>query len=90
MSFQFTLLMGLGHPPLGLLIISPEKFQIFNLFPFGSKKSNRIGSINNRIKDASAPYLLRVKSMLRSGQGRSVIHTLASKFRKKVKINSVY
>jgi len=51
----------------------PYKSQIFQFFPFGSKKSHRVGPKNTGVKDWSAPYLLRVKSMLRLGQVRSVI-----------------
>jgi len=48
--------------------ISPKNL---NFFPFGSKKSYRIGSKNIRVKGESATYLLQVKSMFRSGWYRT-------------------
>jgi len=44
--------------------ISPKNI---NFFPFGSKKSLRVGSKSTWVKGGSASYLLRVKSKLGSG-----------------------
>jgi len=44
--------------------ISPKNIKCFNFFPSGSKKIS-----SGRVKGGSAPYLLWVKSMLRSGHG---------------------
>jgi len=49
--------------------IPPKNPKIFNFFSFGSKKSLRVGSK----LDGFASYLLRVKSMLGSGQGPSLL-----------------
>jgi len=52
----------------GSYLINLENFtQKPQFFPFRSKKSHRVGSKNTRVKGRSAPYLLRVKSMLGSG-----------------------
>jgi len=59
----FDTRVGSGVPPLNL-----ENFpQFFNFFCFGSKKSHWAGSKNTWVIGGSAPYLLQVKSMLRSG-----------------------
>jgi len=42
------LLLVLGQPPLGLEIF-PQKIQSFHFFPFGSKKSHRVGSKNTLV-----------------------------------------
>jgi len=54
------------------------KSQIFQFFPFhsGQKKYLWVGSKSTRVKDGSASYLLRVKSMLRLGQGPSLPETI--------------
>jgi len=44
--------------------ISPIYPEFFNFFPFGSKKSLRIGSKSTWVKDGSASYLLWIKSMI--------------------------
>jgi len=54
---------GLGQPPLGLENFL-QKSQIFQFFPFRSKKYNWVGSKNTWVNAGSAPYLLRVRSML--------------------------
>jgi len=71
------LLLRSGQPPQGpgfqKFPLNNTKF--FNFFPFGSKKSHQVDSKN--IKDGSATYLLRVKSMLPGGssQGPYLIDT---------------
>jgi len=47
--------------------ISPKNVKFFDFFPFGSKKSLWDGSKSTLVKGWSAPYLLRIKSMLGSG-----------------------
>jgi len=47
--------------------ISLKKYQIFNFLPFGSIKIS-----SGWVKGRSTSYLLRVKSMLGSGQGQSL------------------
>jgi len=49
----------------------PQKSQFFKFFCFRSKKSG-VRSKNARVKVRCAPYLLRLRSMLRSGQGPSL------------------
>jgi len=49
-----------------------QKCQIFNFFPFGSKKSLWVGSKSTWVEGWPASYLLRVKSKLGSGQGPSL------------------
>jgi len=48
----------------------PQKSQIFLFFHFGSKKIS-LGRVKNKL----ASYLLQVKSMLRLGQGPSLLQT---------------
>jgi len=55
--------------------ISPKNPKKFNLFSSGHKKSRRFGSKSTRVKDRLASYLLRVKSMLGSGQGPSLVRS---------------
>jgi len=52
--------------------ISPKKSQILIFSPSGQKKSHRVRSKSTRVEEGSGSYLLRVKSMLRLGQGRSL------------------
>jgi len=52
--------------------ISPKYQKNFNFFPSGQKKSNWVGSKSNQVKAGSASFLLRVKSMLSSGQGPAI------------------
>jgi len=54
----------------------PIKCQIFQLFPFGSKKSLQVESKSTRVKGRLASYLLQVKSKLGSGQGPSLVLVL--------------
>jgi len=68
------LLLGLGwvtHLWFGKF--PPKNLKVFNFFPFGSKKSLWIGSKSTPVKDGSASYLLRIKSMIGSGQGLSLV-----------------
>jgi len=51
-------------------------FSVFS--PSGPKKSLRVESKSTQVKDWSASYLLRVKSMLGSGQGPSLSWALES------------
>jgi len=53
--------------------ISAKNVKFFNFFPSGQKKLLRVGSKSTRVKAGSASYLLRVKSMLGSGQGPSLM-----------------
>jgi len=50
----------------------PYKSQIFQFFPFGSKKSLQVRSKSTRVKGGPASYLLWVKSMLGLGQSPSL------------------
>jgi len=50
-----------------------KNIKFFNFFLFGLKKSPRVGSKHTQVKGGSASYLLRVKSMLGSGQGPSLV-----------------
>jgi len=52
---------------------SPKNPKFFNSFHIGSKKSHWVVSKSTRVKDGLASYLLRVKSMLRSGQGPCLV-----------------
>jgi len=54
----------------------PKKSKNFQLYALWVKKSHRFGSKTTQIKDMSASYLLRVKSMIGSGQGPSLGLTL--------------
>jgi len=57
---------------LGLnLEIFPKKCQIFQFFPFRSKKSVRVVSESTRVEGGPAFYLLRVKSKLVLGRVRA-------------------
>jgi len=55
----------------------PLKIPNFQFFPFGSKKSLRVGSKSTQVKGWFSSYLLRVKSMPGSGQGPSLLWTLS-------------
>jgi len=55
--------------------ISPKYVKLFNFFPWGQKKSHRVGSKSTRVKGGVASYLLWVKSKLGSGQGPSLNET---------------
>jgi len=69
---KFVALVGLGQPPMGL-----ENFpKNPNFFPSLQKKSHQVVQKNTQVKDWSAPYLLRFKSTLRSGQCPSLDSTL--------------
>jgi len=77
------LLFGLGR--LSHLWFEFGKFsrknpKVFNFFPFESKKFCRIGLKNIWVKDKLASYLPSVKSMLRSGQGPSLLQILQCLF----------
>jgi len=53
--------------------IFPLKIPNFSIFSLPVKnKSHRVGSKSTQVKDSSTTYLLRVRSMLRSGQGPSL------------------
>jgi len=55
----------------------PLKMSNFSIFcPSGQKKSLRAGSKSSQVKGRSAPYLLRVKVKLGSGQGPSLLLTM--------------
>jgi len=74
------LLLGLGRVIFGLgWKISPKNPKFFNLFLLGQKKSLQVGSKSTLVKDGSVSYLLQVKSMLGSGQGPSLFHTMKQK-----------
>jgi len=53
--------------------ISPKNPKKFNFLLFGSKKSHCVRSKNTWVKDGSASYLLRVKSMVGLGHGPSLV-----------------
>jgi len=53
--------------------ISPKNVKFFNFFHLGSKKSLRAGSKSTWVNGGLVSYLLRVKSMLRSDQGLSLL-----------------
>jgi len=53
--------------------IFPKNDKFFNFFLFRSKKSLWVGSKSTRFEGGSTYYLLRVKSVLRPGQGPSLI-----------------
>jgi len=50
----------------------PQKTSFFSIFTLLVKKPYQVGSKNTWFKGRSAPYLLWVKSLLRSGQGPSL------------------
>jgi len=54
----------------------PQKSEIFHFIPFGTKKLLWVGSKSTRVKDGSASFLLRVKSMLGLGLGPSLSESL--------------
>jgi len=56
----FFLFVGSGQPSL-VWVWFWKKSQIFQFFPFGSKKSLRVGSKSTWVKDRSAPYIRRSK-----------------------------
>jgi len=64
-----------GQPSLFWVWISkiPQKLKKIKYFSLSFKKSLRIGSKSTPVKFRLASYLLRVKSMLGSGQGPSII-----------------
>jgi len=55
--------------------ISPKSVNFFNFFPFGSKKSLRVGLESTQVEGGPASYLLRVKSKLRLGPSLPVIES---------------
>jgi len=65
--------LGWVRPAIYDLGLDLKNFTIkHQFFPFGSKKSLWVGSKSTPAKGGSASYLLRVKSMLGSGQGPSL------------------
>jgi len=68
---------GLGQPSLFYVW---QISQIFQFFPFRSKKFLLVGSKSTRIKDESVSDLLQVKSMLWSGWVRDHLYTCHQEF----------
>jgi len=53
----------------------PLNHQIFQFFPFGSKKSLLVGSESTPVEGGSASYLLQVKSKLGSSRVRAHLYS---------------
>jgi len=65
---------SVGRVGLAIFGLDLENFPWKSLFfPFGSKKSHRVGSKSTSVKDGSASYLMQVKNMLGSVQGPSLL-----------------
>jgi len=67
---KFLTRVGLGQPVMvwdWIWNFSPKNVKFFNFFPFGSKKSFRVGSESTLVKGGLASYLLQIKSKLGSG-----------------------
>jgi len=77
----FVAQVGSGQPSLVWVWIwkfSPKNPKFFSFLTFGSKKCHRVGLKSTRVKAGSASYLVRVKSMLGSGQGPSLLSMMFS------------
>jgi len=71
--------LGLGQPS----FISPKNIKCFNFFPFGVKNNLfGLGQKSTRVKDGSASYLLRVKSILWSVGSGPISNFWENKFKK--------
>jgi len=83
-SCQFFVARVRSDQPFLVLVwkISPKNHKFFNFFPSVKKNPHWVGSKSARVKDGSASYLLRVKSMLGSRHIFSLIAKALAKNKK--------